>query len=378
VKNPGQLGVLLSVLKALSGTLELTVAMEPSGTYGDALRQGLSDAGLRLHRISPKAAHDYAEVFDGVPSQHDGKDAAVVAELCALGKGDTWVYQVPEETEQQIAYWVDRMDAYRRLLQVWCGKLEGRMARHWPEAGQLLKVSSATLLRALLEYGGPRELAGDSQAGAKLKRFGGSYLSVEKIQALLHSARATLGVRQTAWEQRRLRDYAQQALAARKAVRQAGRELDRLTRQHRPIRAMATVVGLNSACVLWMCAGDPGGYFCSGAYAKALGLNLTERSSGTWQGKLRISKRGKSMSRRWLYFAALRWVKHPAIQPWYRRKKARDAERARRALVGVMRKLARAVYQVGTHGVLFEPGRLFPGLAAKKFAVAEKGVDATK
>ena len=37
------------------------------------------DAGIAVVRVSPKAAHDYAEVFDGVPSQHDGKDAAVVA-----------------------------------------------------------------------------------------------------------------------------------------------------------------------------------------------------------------------------------------------------------------------------------------------------------
>ena len=51
--------------------------MESTGTYGDALRQALSDAGLSVHRVSGKAAHDYAEIFDGVPSKHDGKDAAI-------------------------------------------------------------------------------------------------------------------------------------------------------------------------------------------------------------------------------------------------------------------------------------------------------------
>ena len=66
------------------------MALEPSGTYGAALRQGLQDAGLAMRRVSPKAAHDYAEVFDGVPSQHDGKDAAVVAELAALGQASPW------------------------------------------------------------------------------------------------------------------------------------------------------------------------------------------------------------------------------------------------------------------------------------------------
>lgn len=49
------------------------VAMEPSGTYGDALRSTLWAAQFRVFRVSPKRAHDAAEVYDGVPSHHDAK-----------------------------------------------------------------------------------------------------------------------------------------------------------------------------------------------------------------------------------------------------------------------------------------------------------------
>ena len=70
--------------------------MESSGTYGDALRRALGDNGIEVQRVSGKAAHDYAEVFDGVPSQHDGKDAAVVADLAALGKAKPWAYQAAD------------------------------------------------------------------------------------------------------------------------------------------------------------------------------------------------------------------------------------------------------------------------------------------
>ena len=31
-----------------------------------------------------KTVSDYSEIFDGVPSQHDGKDAAMIAELVAI------------------------------------------------------------------------------------------------------------------------------------------------------------------------------------------------------------------------------------------------------------------------------------------------------
>src|SRR5437868_3168888 len=103
VANPEQIPQVVGLLTRLAQSRQVTVALEPSGTYGDALRQALSDAGIAVQRVSPKAAHDYAEVFDGVPSQHDGKDAAVVAELAAHGKSSPWPYQAAPEWEQSLS-----------------------------------------------------------------------------------------------------------------------------------------------------------------------------------------------------------------------------------------------------------------------------------
>jgi hypothetical protein len=90
-----------------------------------------------------------------------------------------------------------------------------------------------------------------------------------------------------------------------------------------------------------------------------MGLNLAERSSGTYQGRLRISKRGSARARHWPYFAALRLVQRCGVRPWYEAKNARDDDDARWVLVAVMRKLALALYQVGVHDEEFQPRRLF-------------------
>jgi transposase len=90
-----------------------------------------------------------------------------------------------------------------------------------------------------------------------------------------------------------------------------------------------------------------------------MGLNLVERSSGTYQGVLRISKRGSPRTRQWLYFAAMRLVQKCGVRPWYEAKKARDEGDARRVLVAVMRKLAVALYHVGVRNEEFQPRRLF-------------------
>jgi transposase len=119
------------------------------------------------------------------------------------------------------------------------------------------------------------------------------------------------------------------------------------------------VVGIATACVLWTSTGDPRKYDSAAAYRKAMGLNLVERSSGAYQGRLRISKRGSPRSRQWLYFAVLRLVQECGVRPWYEAKKARAEEDARRAVVAVMRKLAMALYYVGVHNEEFQPRRLF-------------------
>ena len=369
--NPQDIALVVEMLKRLSVGRKLVVAMEPSGTYGDAFRQAVHDAGLVMHRVHPKVAHDYAEVFDGVPSQHDGKDAAVVAELCRCGKSKLWSWKVPDQRQQQIEYQVDRMDAHRRLWQMWSGRLEARLARHWPEVLWQLKLTSPTLLKALIEYGGPAGLAADAEAEAKLKRWGRAALKPEMRKRLLESVRTTRGVRQHAMDVQRVKDYATAALAAREQVKTCQKALRELSRGFKPVEAMGSAVGLATACVLWTALGDPGNYHCGEAYVKAMGLNLTERSSGVYKGRLKISKRGSGMVRYWMYLAALRLVqKHSPVRPWYLKKKQKDSERAGKALVAIMRKLALGLYHAGALGELFEASRLFPG-AGK--ALARKG-----
>lgn len=361
VDNPSEVGLLVERLKELGVGRKMVVALEPSGTYGDVLRHACDLAGVAVQRVSPKATHDYAEVFDGVPSQHDGKDAAVVAELARLGKGVPWPLAAVPRSHQEIEYRVDRMDADRRGLQAWCGRLEGLLARHWPEVLKEFKTTSPTLLKTLVAYGGPAWLAAEDGAAAKLKEWSRDHLGEQKVERICREAKGTVGVRQTAVDRRRLRDCAREAMAARRRVKKGQKRLGRLARQVKVVGALGTAVGDTTACVLFAYLGDPSDYHCAAAYVKAMGLNLTERSSGKYQGKLKISKRGSGAVRYWMYLAALRLVKTGSpVRGWYLEKKRRDGEGGR-ALVGIMRRLGVALWHVGARGDAFDAARLFPG-----------------
>lgn len=361
VKNPGEVLLLASGLSRVGQGRRLIAALEPSGTYGDALRQALGDCGVEVHRVSTKQSHDYAEIFDGVPSQHDAKDAAVVAELAAIGKSSPWPYRTPSEQDQEMAYWVDWMDAHRCERCMWCGRLEGLLARHWPEATAILGLASATLLAALAHYGGPRPLAEDGQAAVRLRGWGGHFLREETIRKLICSAAGTAGVRQAKQDLQRMASYADKAQAAEQEIQAARRALERLGRNNPVVLAQASIVGIATACVLWVHLGDPHEYSCGAAYRKAMGLNLKERSSGRWKGVLKITKRGHGQVRRWLYFSALRWCREPEVRLWYETKKRKDGGDPQPALTAIMRRLALALYQVGAKEAEFDATRLFPG-----------------
>jgi transposase len=364
VRNPFDVERLAECLRELGRNRQLVVSMEPTGTYGDALRQALERKDITVHRVSPKSASDFAEVFDGVPSQHDGKDAAVVAELAAQGR--CWPWPIPKltETEQELAYQVRWMDGQRREMMLWCGRLEGLVSRYWPEAAAIVALTSGTLLQCLARHGGPGGLAAAADALDQVRSWGGTFLSDEKAEALVASARVTVGVAMGRWDEEELRRCAQRILGCRKEARASQRRLEELTRDHETIRAMGEVVGVPTACVLWMEAGDPRLYSCGAAYRKGMGLNLSERSSGKWEGKLKISKRGSSRARRWLYLAALRWVKDEPVKSWYTRQKAARRGEGKPAVVGVMRKLALVLYRVGGCSEKFDRNLLYRGLAS--------------
>jgi hypothetical protein len=284
VKNPWEIPTLVGVLRQINAGRKLGVALESSGTYGDALRQALGGNGIEVQRVGAKAAHDYAEVFDGVPSQHDGKDAAVLAELAALGKAKPWAYQRADSWEEELAYWVEEMVAQRQMLTPWQGRLEGLLARHWPEASQVLKLSSGTLLRILTRYGSPQALAADADAATQLARWGRSLLSPAKIEELLSGARSSVGVRPGPWQQRQIQEYAERALAARQQANRAQRRLRQLAAGHPVLQAQGQVVGVPTACVLWTSTGDPRKFDSAGAYRKAMGLNWWSGAAGPTKG----------------------------------------------------------------------------------------------
>lgn len=355
-RHPEHTRAVVERIAAVQAPVE--VVIEPTGTYGDPVRHHLQQAGMAVYRMPPKRVADAAELYDGVASLHDAKSSYVMARLHLEGVSRLW--SEPDEVSQALQAWSKRLGWYRDRAQRAHSRLEAWVARHWPEAPQALGLDRASLLELISVYGSPSAVAADPDGARRLlTRVGGRFLEAEKIEALLDGAATTIGVPCLHAQVEEGRELAGELLAMRRACRALERRVHEAVGDEPDVACQATAIGRMSAAVLRAGLGDPRRYPNAGAYAKAGGLHLRERSSGKHVGQLRITKRGPGAVRQYLYFAVLRLLRHdgPAWR-WYRAKVARDGGRTKPAIIALMRKLLKALWYVG-QGEAFDERRLF-------------------
>ncbi len=341
-----------------SDAQNLEVVMEPSGTYGDALRGYLTGLGLAVYRVSPKRVHDAAEVYDGVPSLHDAKSAYLIGRMHLDGASARWEALSASRRDHHAL--IAELDLYQGQHRANLNRLEAALNRHWPEVVRILDLSGVSLHTLIGQYGGPSQVAEHrDEAGRLLQRTGRRLLSPEKVQQVLDSSQASLGLPCTEGERHLLQVLGQALLRTHKAMKAIEHQIAKVVEEDLVLRRMASVVGKTTSLVLETTQGTPLDFANPHSYLKGLGLNLKERSSGKHAGQLKITKRGPGKARKYLYFSALRWShKDPVIAAWYQNKVKRDGGRKGKAMIAVMRKLALSLWYVA-RGEVFDSRKLF-------------------
>lgn len=333
---------------------EIDVVLEPTGSYGEPLIHAFREAGWRVSQVSGKRTHDAREVFDGVPGSHDAKAGELLARLFLEGVGREVDAKSDQDRDRAAS-----LSAYRRLqdqAQRLYGELEALLARMWPELTSILPLTTASLAGLLAEYPGPRAVRSKEEAArAFLARTGGNFLKPEKIESVLASAHATLGVPASPGERKLLKTIAVELREVNQRLKEAQREVESFS--DGVAASLVETVGKATSVLLTAELGDLGGYACPAALEKAVGLNLRQSSSGTRAGPVSISKRGSAAARQALYFFTLRRIKDdPVVRAYYETK--RDGRPTKKAIIAVMRKLIRGLWHVA-RGAAFDATLLF-------------------
>ena len=358
--HPRQTGLFLGHLEELRRSgCEPVVVLEPTGTYGDSLRSQLVLRGISVFSISPKRCHDAAELFDGVPSQHDAKSTAILARLHAQGLSRVW--NIEPESKRESRAVVERRELYQAALNAHHGRLEALLARHWPELGSFLDIRRRVSVLLLLEtFPSPADVAShrDEVTALLCKTCRGQFTR-DRVSGLIDSAARSLGMPLLPAERALIQALATEMLRLRRMARLAERDIAKLVEQNHAMMNVARVVGRSTAAVLVSHLGEPAQYSSAAAFEKACGLNLKERSSGSHKGRLAITKRGPGRVRHYLFLATLRLIQTDHVaRAWYATRSSFGPNCRLKAVIALMRKFVRALWHVG-RGAVFDSTKLF-------------------
>lgn len=333
----------------------VTVVMESTGTYGDAMRHRFRQAGFAIWQASAKRVHDAKEIFDGVPSLHDAKAACLIAKLHKEGLTKPW--HELDEAGRALNAARREYDLHQSQYERNQNRLEAYLSRHWPEALALFDLDSVTLEKLLIAYGSPQAIAADAKQAAKdMKAWGGHFLKDDKIARVINSAISTIGQPCIDAERRYLQALATEMQHSRCQSQAAKQLLEASVVADAGLKEMAALIGKLTTAILIGLHLDPRNFSSAHSFLKALGLNLTEKSSGQYHGQLKISKRGSATARKYLYLAALRLIqKDLVIAQWYQAKA--DPKVKMKTVIACLRKLAKALWYVA-RGERFDARKL--------------------
>lgn len=360
-EHPTETTAFLALFAELQRNIEpskLRVAMEPTGTYGDAIRHQLHVRGAEIHMVSPKRTHDAHEMFDGVPSMHDPKAAVVIAKLSGLELSKAWT--PAREEGRRLRALVDMRSHALEHQQRCLDRLEALLARHWPEFPRWLDLREQRSAVALLErFPGPKHVSADDVGVREfLRTESRGRLSKELIEGVLQDAASTLGVPMVTEECQVISVLASQIRSATRDMDLLESEIRRVGEHDEAFARLVPVTGAFTAAVIVTYC-DPRRSRGARQFEKSCGLNLREYSSGEHRGRVAITKRGPALVRQVLYLFALRMLnKSAVVNAWYVLRKGHTESSKARAVIAVMRKLVKALFHV-SRGQPFDAAKLF-------------------
>jgi len=339
----------------------IIVGLESTGHYWEPLAFFLDEIpGIRVVQVSPKHVKKTKEVYDNSPGKTDRKDAGVIAMLIQMGRFQKLA--LPKGPFAELRGYARLRERKIVELSVQRNLLHSLVDLVFPEYGSLFKkIEGKASLYILKHYTTPEQIlrAGPKSLSSAIHKASRGKLSATCAQRIIEAASATVGLKEgmgaTTFA---IRNIVTSVERIQEEIAAIEKELAQLLAHipYAPQLLSIPGVGKISSAVLLGEAGDLRRYQKAEELIKLAGLNLFEISSGAHQGRRHISKRGRPLLRKCLFYAALRTVKTGgAFRAVYVLFTQVNRMQKTKALVAISRKLLRLVFALVRDDVAYRP-----------------------
>lgn len=320
------------------GFRDIIVGMEPTGHYWRKIAFFAMDQGMEVRFVRTTALKHQRELDESSSGKSDVKDALTIANLVREGK---YLDTVIED------------GIFRQLRTL--GKLRERIQRtysgtkhalgavvddYFPELKGIFWSMDSKGLWALLErFPFPEDVL--AQEGevleALIRQATRNRCNVqEKVQRIFEAAELSVGLKRPGLAERmRVALYMEQLRQLEAHRKKIDHEMRQLVFQVPYAEILLSIPGIGALSMAAFLGelGDPKYFPSYRSMVKFAGLDPVERDSGLRTGGRRISKKGRFLLRKFIYFMSLRVVHHNAYFRHYYQQRLRTPNRFGQPLV---------------------------------------------
>jgi transposase len=322
---------------------EVVVGFESTGAYGEPLVHYLREKPVALVQINPMHTKRMKDLQGNSPGKTDRKDPKVIADVIALGHALSVV--IPEGAAAELRRLTLARERSLQRRTALYNQIQDLVFMLFPEFLQVMKdVKTKTAQYLLRHYPTPQDIVkcGSETLASILKRVSRGKLRKARAQALYEAAQQSVGLKEgTRGIVLEMEEIHSSLEACNRFIEKMEEEMIPYLQQIPYSDSLLSVKGIGKVTVAGLIGevADFRRFHTLREILKLAGLDLYEISSGKHRGNRHISKRGRPLLRKLLYFAAINTIRKGGVMhACYQRYLERGMPKTK-ALIAIARKL---------------------------------------
>jgi transposase len=335
--------------KRQQGLEDIVVGFESTGPYAEPLFHYLKNKPVKLVQINPMHSKRLKDLTGNSPNKTDNKDPRVIADVICLGHALTVV--IPEGAAAHLRRLTQARERAMKNYISTLNQLQNLVFLIFPELCRILNPSTKSALYLIKKHTTPESIyaMGVKSLTEVLRKISRGKIGRERAKQLFQAAHHSIGIYEGKESILLEIDHLVSKMEGENQfIKSLEKKMASYLSRVPYSGSLLSIKGLGVITVAGLIGevGDFRKFRTISEVIKLAGLDLYEVSSGQHKGKRRISKRGRSLMRKLLYFAALQAVRSNGIlhEP-YEQMLERGMPKVK-ALIAISRKLLRVIFAI--------------------------------
>jgi transposase len=329
---------------------QVVVGFESTGPYAEPLLHFLQRRKVRLVQVNPLHTKKLKELQGNSPGKTDQKDTKVIADIIELGHALTVV--IPDGAVAELRRLTQARERSIQRRNIIVNQLHDLVFLTFPEFLEVMKDMSLKSTQYLLKnYPRPQDIVEQGIGALRniLKKVSRGRLAEDRAEALYYAARESIGIKDG---QDSIVMEIKEIISTIESINRFIVELENRMKvylhQVPYSKFILSIRGIGEITAAGLIGemGDFRNFRTISEVIKHAGLDLYEISSGKHKGKRRISKRGRPLVRKLLFFATINIVRKGGILHQQYQNHLKKGMPKIKALVAISRKLLGIIFAV--------------------------------